>query len=51
MRTPALVGKYETALLNGEKIALYGNLKLGIFAGLSMAPSVRVRCKKAGGIR
>jgi len=51
MRTPVPVGRYETALLNGEKIALHGNLKLGICAGLSMEPYVMARCKKAGGIR
>jgi len=51
MRTPVPVGRYEIALLNGEKIALRGNLKLGIFAGLSMGPFVRARCKKAGGKR
>ena len=43
MRTPDLVGKYEAAHLSGETIALRGNLKLGIFAGLLTGPFVRVR--------
>jgi len=48
MRTPHHVGRYETAHLIGEKIALHGNLKLGIFAGLSMGLFVRARCRKTG---
>lgn len=48
MRTSGPVGRYEIALLNGEKIALHGNIKLGIFAGLSMGSFVRARCRKAG---
>jgi hypothetical protein len=51
MRTPVPVGRYETALLNGEKIALHGNLKLGIFAGLSMGPFVMASFRKIGGRR
>ena len=31
MRTSGPVGRYEIALLNGEKIAVHGNIKLGIF--------------------
>jgi hypothetical protein len=42
---PVPVGRYETVLWNGERTALHGNLKLGIFVGLSMGPFVRVNCK------
>jgi hypothetical protein len=45
------VGRYETALWNGEKTALRGNLKLGTSAGLSTEPFVRASRKKAGGKR
>jgi hypothetical protein len=51
MRTPAPVGRYETVLLNGEGIALLGNLKPGIFVGLSMGPFVRVSVRITGGRR
>lgn len=46
MRSP--VGRYATALMNGEKSAAHGNLRLGSFAGLSMGPIARVMCRKAG---
>jgi len=51
MRTPAPVGRYEAVLLNGGRIVLLGNLKLGIFVGLSMGPFVRVSVRKTGGRR
>jgi len=51
MRIPAPVGRYEAVLLNGERSALLGNLKLGIFVGLSMGPFVRVSVRKTGGRR
>jgi len=34
MRTLDPVGRHKIALVNGERIALPGNLKLGICAGL-----------------
>ena len=43
-----LAGKCETALANGDKTALHGNLKLGIFAGLQLGRFVRGRCRKIG---
>ncbi len=46
MRSP--VGRYATALMNGEKSAAHGNLRLGSFAGLSMGPIVGVVCRKVG---
>ena len=51
MRTPAPVGRYETVLLNGERIALLGSSRLGIFAGLSMGPFAKVSFRKAEGRR
>lgn len=46
MRVP--VGRYETALLNGEKTAPHGNSKLGTLAGLSMGLFVRGVFREAG---
>jgi hypothetical protein len=51
MRTRSLVGRYAVVLLNGEKIVQLGNLKPGIFVGLSMAPSVMDSVKTTGGKR
>jgi len=48
MRIPAPVGRREAVLLNGGRIALLGNLKLGIFVGLSMGHFVRVSIKTTG---
>jgi hypothetical protein len=48
MRAPAPAGRQEIVLLNGERIARPGNLKLDIFAGLSMGPFVRVNIRKTG---
>jgi len=51
VRTPAPVGRYETVLLNGERIALLGSLRLGTFVGLSMGPFAKVSVRKTGGRR
>jgi len=51
MRRLAPAGRYETVLLNGERTALPGNLKLAIFAGLSMGPFARVSVRRTGGRR
>jgi len=51
MRILGPVGRYETALLNGEGIALLGNLKPGIFAGLLMVHFARVNVRTSGGRR
>ncbi len=51
MRSLAPAGRQETVLLNGEGTALPGNLKLGIFAGLSMGPFAKVSVRKTGGRR
>ena len=48
MKEASPVGRYETVLLNGEKIVLPGNSKPVIFAGLSMEPFVRVGYRKTG---
>ena len=48
MRIPVPVGRYETARLKREKSVLHGNLKLVIFAGLSMEPSAKGMCRTAG---
>jgi len=48
MRRLTLVGRYENVLLNGERIVLLGNLKLVIFAGLSMGPFARASVRKTG---
>ena len=48
MKVLDLVGRYGTVELNGERNVLPGNLKLVIFAGLSMGPFVKVRFRKAG---
>jgi len=48
MRRLAPVGRYKIVLLNGERAALPGNLKLDIFAGLSMGPFVTVNIRKTG---
>ena len=48
MRLTRTVGRYVTVQLNGEKIVLHGSLKLAIFAGLSMEPFARDKCRKAG---
>jgi hypothetical protein len=48
MRRLALVGRYETALLNGKRIVVLGNLMPVIFAGLLMGPYTRAYTRKTG---
>ena len=51
MRKLGPVGRYEIVRIRGEKIAVPGNSKPGIFAGLSTGLSVRGSYKKIGAKR